>query len=57
MDMIESTERITKPMANRMTREEAQRALQELIEIHKDLHAQMDILRERIWPANPHFKE
>ena len=47
----EATERITEKMAKQMTREDALRALQNLIEIQKDIHSQMDILRERIWPG------
>jgi hypothetical protein len=48
--LCESTDRMTKRIAEQMSREEAQRALQNFIEIDKDIHAQMKILSERIWP-------
>jgi hypothetical protein len=50
-EMCESTDRITKRMVEQMTREEAQKALQNLIEIHKDIHSQMGLLRAKIWPG------
>ena len=54
-NLCESTERMTKRIAEQMSREDAMRALQNLIEIDKDIHSQMDILRERIWPGNGAF--
>lgn len=50
-ELIESTDRITARMVSQMTREDALRALQNLIEIDKDLHAQIRILRARLWPS------
>ena len=54
-EICESTERITRAMVSKMTREEALRALQNLIEIDKDLHMQMNIIREKLWPSNVAF--
>jgi len=51
-EIIESTDRITRAMVARMTREDALKALQNLIEIDKDLHMQMNILREKLWPGS-----
>jgi hypothetical protein len=53
--ICESTDRMTKRIAEQMTRADALRALQNLIAIDKDLHEQMGILRERIWPGRQEF--
>ena len=51
-DLCESTDRITRRMIEQMTREDALKALQNLIEMDKDLHMQMNIIREKLWPGS-----
>ena len=51
-ELCESTDRITRQMVAKMTREDALKALQNLIEIDKDVHMQMNIIREKLWPGS-----
>ena len=54
-ECCDSTDRMTKRIAEQMTREDAMKALQNLIELDKDLNEQMNILRKRIWPGIQEF--